>query len=179
VVASPDPPVAVGGGEESVNFDAIEVAHLEAVGPFGWDGEHPVDHLGVFGMVERGIAEQRVDRGETGVAGGDAVAPLLFEVVEEPADHVGVEVVEIEGGRRLAGALVGVAEKQPERVAIGGHGVGAGAALGDQPLGEERLQRRCEHGHGFTSKVASSRATLWASSCGVADRYQYVLAGSR
>jgi hypothetical protein len=52
-----------------------------------------------------------VDRGEPGVAGADAVAALLFEVVKERADQVGVEVVELEPGWRLGDALLGEREQ--------------------------------------------------------------------
>ena len=43
------------------------------------------------------------------------------------------------------------AEQQPERVTVGGDRLRAGVALGDQTLGEERLKRWCEQGHGSTS----------------------------
>ena len=41
----------------------------------------------------------------------------------------------------------GEAEQQPERVAVGGDRVRAGVAFADQPVGEERLQRRGERAH--------------------------------
>ena len=47
----------------------------------------------------------------------------------------------------LAVLLGGEREQQPERVAVGGDRVRAGVALADQPVGEERLQRRCEQAH--------------------------------
>ncbi len=46
----------------------------------------------MFGMVQRGIGEQRVDRGEPPVAGADTVAPIVFEVVEERGDERSVDV---------------------------------------------------------------------------------------
>ena len=54
---------------------------------------------GVFGMAQGGEAEQGVDRGQAGVAGPDAVAALVFEVVEEPADQRGVEVGDVQRAR--------------------------------------------------------------------------------
>jgi hypothetical protein len=43
-----------------------------------------------------------VDRGEAGVAGGDAVAAVVFEVVEEAADERGVQVDERQSRGRPA-----------------------------------------------------------------------------
>ena len=80
-------------------------------------------------------------RGQASVAGRDAVASLLFEVVQERADQRRVEVLEFEPGGWPAGPLLGECEQQRERVAIGGDRVRADAPLTDQPLGEERLKR--------------------------------------
>ncbi len=83
---------------------------------------------GVLGVAQRGEAEQRVDRGQPGVAGAGAVAALVFEVVQERADQRRVEVGDVElaraacrcAGRRSRAAAAGVA--------VGGDGVRAGAA---------------------------------------------------
>ena len=102
---------------------------------------------GVLGVAQRGVAEQRVDRGQPGVAGADAVAALVFEVVEERADQRRVEVGEVELGwaacrcaarrrRAAAGACRG-----RRRSCAGWRGVA------DQPVGEERLQGRGERAH--------------------------------
>ena len=48
---------------------------------------------------------------------------------------------------RLAGAVGGEGQQQPEGVAVGGDGVRAGGALADQPVGEEGLQRRGQRAH--------------------------------
>jgi len=55
------------------------------------------DQVGVIGAADGGVAKQRVDRDQPVVAGLDAVAALVFEVVEERADQLGVEVGELEG----------------------------------------------------------------------------------
>ena len=68
----------------------------------------------------------------------------MFQVGEERADQRRVQIVDVQLERLFAGLLVGEAQQQPERVAVGGDGVRAGVTLGDQTLGEERLQRRCE-----------------------------------
>ena len=67
--------------------------------------------------------------------------------VRNAATSVGVEVGDVEPARRLAGALLGEAQQQPQRVAVGGDGARAGLALGQQPVGEERLQGGGEQAH--------------------------------
>jgi hypothetical protein len=49
------------------------------------DREHPLDRGGVLGVVKRQVCEQRVDRREAVVAGGDAVAAMLLEIVRNAA----------------------------------------------------------------------------------------------
>ena len=98
-------------------------------------------------MTERGVSEQRVDRGEAGVAGAGAVAALVLEVVEKRGDQRRVQIGDIELGWLAAQALGGEAQQQLERVAVGGDRVRAGASLADQPVGEERLHGRRERAH--------------------------------
>ena len=96
---------------------------------------------------------------------------------EERRDQRGVDVADVEPGRRFAGAIVREDEQQPQRVAVGGDGVRAGVALGRQPLGEERLDGGCQRGHDRCPLCCSSHCAATASSSGVACRYQYVDAG--
>jgi hypothetical protein len=105
-------------------------------------------------------------------AGSGAVAAVDFEVVEERADQRRVEVVDGELARLLAGSLGAEREQQPERVPVGGDRLRARVALGDQPLGEERLKRRCEQAHESTSGSRSSRVVISAISSGTACKYQ-------
>jgi hypothetical protein len=64
----------------------------------------------VLGVVQRGVAEQRVDGGEPPVAGADLITSLVFEVVEERGDQRRVQVSDIQRGRLLAGSGGGVSE---------------------------------------------------------------------
>ena len=84
---------------------------------------------GVLRVAQRGVAEQRVDRGQARVAGAGAVAAVALEVVEERADQRRVEIRDVEPVRLLAGCVLGEAQQQPERVAVGGDRVRAGVAL--------------------------------------------------
>ena len=76
------------------------------LGAFGWDREHALDRVGVLGVVQREVGEQRVDRREPRVAGRDRVVAFVFEVVEERGDQRRVEIGEVQRAGRLAGLLV-------------------------------------------------------------------------
>ena len=69
-------------------------------------------------------------------------------------------------GRLFVGLSGSEAQQQPEGVTVGGDGVGAGAALAGQPVGEERLQSRRECGHGRAPKRLSRRAAANSISSG-------------
>ena len=84
VVASPAPGVGVGGGEQCFGFGSGEERDGGPVGPFLGDCEDALDRLGVFGVLVGRVFVERSDRGEAGVAGGGAVVPFGFEVVENP-----------------------------------------------------------------------------------------------
>ncbi len=75
---------AASSASTSASVRKVTIGLVEA---FGRDRQHALDDVGVLGVAQRGVAEQRVDRGEAGVAGPDAVAALGFEVVEERADQ--------------------------------------------------------------------------------------------
>jgi hypothetical protein len=64
----------------------------------------------VFGVAVCSESVEGVDCGESGVAGADAVVSLAFEVVEEAADHLGVEIGEVEACGALADLGVRVGE---------------------------------------------------------------------
>ncbi len=155
-----------------------EVGDECGIKALGGDGQHALDDRGVFGVTQRGVAEQRVDRCQPGVAGADAVASPGLQVLQEGADQRGVEIGDLEAGGRLAGLLRGEGEQQLEGVAVGGDGVRAGLALADQPVGHVGLQGGGEAGHGCRSRCASRRCPARAISSGAADRYQKVCLGS-
>jgi hypothetical protein len=63
--------------------------------------------LEVFWVPECGVSEQRVDRREAGVPGAEAVASVVFEVVEERGDERRVQIADVELARLAAQALGG------------------------------------------------------------------------
>ena len=80
VVATTDPGVLVGNGEDRLDLLFGQERNDVAIEPFLWDRQDPRDQIGVFGVLERGELEQRMDRGQAGVAASYAVAPLVFQV---------------------------------------------------------------------------------------------------
>jgi hypothetical protein len=130
VIAASEPGRPVWRGEQRVHFGRGEEADQCAVVAFGRDGQHLGDRLGVLGVAQRGVAEQRVDRGQACVAGAYAVASVALEVGEERGDEVGVEVGQVEPAWWGSGVLLREAEQQPQRVSVGGHGAWAALALG-------------------------------------------------
>jgi hypothetical protein len=87
VVAASGPGGPVRGGEQRREFGLGEPGDQCLVVALGRDGQHPGDHLGVLGVAQRRVAEQRVDRREPGVAGPWAVAPVMFKMVQELTDQ--------------------------------------------------------------------------------------------
>jgi hypothetical protein len=161
-----------GCGEQRVDFRAGEEGDDRAVGAFGGDGKYPGDQRGVLRVAVGGELEQRPHRGQSGVAGRGADAAVAFQMGKEGTDRCGVQVVEVQPGRRLAGAVGDVGQQQPEGVPVSRHGVRAGLPLADQVLREERLQGRRERGHDGRPTKASSRSPASSSNSGQADRYQ-------
>ena len=98
--------------------------------------------------------------------------PFGFEVGEERADQRRVEVVDVQLERLFTGLLMREVQQQPECVAVGGDRAWAGVTLGDQPVGEERLQRGRDRAHDDTPGSRSSRSPTSCSSSGTACRYQ-------
>jgi hypothetical protein len=119
-----------------------------------------------------------VDCCQPGVAGPHAVAPAGLEVLQERPDHASVEVLQLELGWRRPGAFVNEVEQEPKGVPIADNGVGAGVALSHEPVGEKRLERRRQAGHGCSPPVLSRRWAARARSSGAPDKYQYVWAGT-
>ena len=123
-------------------------------------------------MAQRGEAEQRTHRRQTGVASAGTVVPVHFQMVEEPPDQGGVEIFDAQRCRCLARLALHELEQEAEGVPISSDGVGAGTTLVGQALGEKSLERGGEGSHGRLVVAASRRAAARARSSGAADKYQ-------
>ena len=106
-----------------------EEGHDSSFEPFGGDAQHTGDHRGMFGVAQRGVAEQCADRGEPQVAGSRAVVAVGFKVLEERGDQRLVEIAPVQRRRRDSGPVVGEAQQQAQAVAVGGDRARAGVQL--------------------------------------------------
>ena len=79
VVTPAGPGPAVGGGEERVELAGGEPGHERAVVAFERDREDALDRGGVLGMLQRGVAVERADRGQPGVPGPRGAAAIVLE----------------------------------------------------------------------------------------------------
>ena len=152
LVAAPEPGGAVRGAQQRLDLLLIEVGDRGALVALGGDLDHAGDRRHVLGVAEGGVAVERVDRRQPRVAGRDDVAALVLEVVEERADQRRVQVGELQAVGLLAGLLLREAQQQLDRVAICGDRAWAGVSLGDQPLGEVRLDGRGDQAHGVSPR---------------------------
>ena len=57
VITATEPGAVVGRGQQCVDLLAGQEAHQFLLVAFGGDGQHPLDRLGVFGMLQGGVAE--------------------------------------------------------------------------------------------------------------------------
>src|SRR4051794_29747373 len=98
MVTAAGPGGAVGGIEERVEFWFGEERDERTVVALGRDREHSLDQRGLLGVAQRAVAKQRADRGQPQVAGAGTAATRCLEMIEERADHGGVEILERELG---------------------------------------------------------------------------------
>jgi hypothetical protein len=68
----------------------------------------------VLGVAQRGVVVERADPRQSGVAGPGGVAALALEVIQERGDRLDAEVLDVQGVRLDAGALVRAASRSRE-----------------------------------------------------------------
>ena len=180
------PPSAVGravaAGQDGVHFRPRQVVDLSSWWALAGNREDAGGQVEGLGRSQRREADEGADGGQTRIAGLNAVASILFEVIEERQDDGRIEVVERERVGLPLAVLIEKGEQQTEGVAIGVDGLGADGPLLHEMVGEERTEQRAEpdggdHGATFPSTNASNRAAAGSSTGGVAVRYQYVFCG--
>lgn len=140
--------MAVGRRQDRGGFLLGEPWDPQVVGAGGLDGQDLLDHLRVVEGEEHGVAKQRVDRGQTVVAGAGTVAAFGLHMAQEPGDQLVVELIEPHSLRRCAGDLLGVVQQQAPGVSVAGNRVRARVLLLDQLDAEESLQHRRQIAHG-------------------------------
>ena len=91
-IASSAPSVEVRRREQSIYFDWREEADRSAHVPFAWHGEHALRQGVVLRRMQRNVAKERMDSGETHVAAAGAVVALLFKMIEKGAKEPGIQI---------------------------------------------------------------------------------------
>src|ERR1019366_8361553 len=105
---------------------------------------------------------------------------LLFYAIEELQNGRSLHIRQREARRFFAHRALQELEQQPESIPIAGHGFWTDPSMGNQMLGEEKLQERSDQGCGwgcnhFGSPPSSQRQKAFpaaVSSSGVAVKYQ-------
>jgi hypothetical protein len=85
--------------------------------------------------------EERTQRGKPRIATARPVLAVALEVIEESQNERGVEVDELQGGRRLPDVAFGKLQQQTEGIAVGRDGAWAYGAVVGEMLGEEALHK--------------------------------------
>ena len=98
-VAPSAPGAAVGCGQDRGDLFAGQVAEHRPVEAFGRDGQHACGDRQRGRVADGGVAHERVDRGQPGVAGAGAVAAVGLEVVEEVQHERRVQVGQLQRAR--------------------------------------------------------------------------------
>ena len=91
-------------------------------------------------MLDGEVTEERVDSGETNVAGGGRITAILLEVLEEGDHFWNSDVIDIEGVDRSALMGSNKAKEQTEAVAVAAYRMGAQAAQQREVITEEVAQ---------------------------------------
>lgn len=118
MVATSAPSVAVGRVEESFDFRTGQEIHGRAIVTFGGNGQDSLDKGAMAWLLKGNVPEERVNRGETDVAGASAVPAFLLQVVEESANKGCIYIMQREIGGRLLQPLPGELKEQPKSVTV-------------------------------------------------------------
>jgi hypothetical protein len=124
VVSPPIRRRAIGRVEDGADLIGLEVFDGALACPLEGQSEQPLAELEVLWVAGCGVAGKRVDGGETRIAGGCAVTPICFEMVEEDEDVVGLQVIKVETGDRSTSTCSEEAKEEDKGVPVASLGVG-------------------------------------------------------
>ena len=105
--------------------------------------------LDQFRDAEPDEAEERAQGGQALVARGDAVATRFFEVAQEGAHQLGIDLLDRDAGRVGAMSCGDEAEQQQQAVAIAVAGMGAEVAVRVELLEQETADERTDQVGGW------------------------------
>jgi len=87
------------------------------------------------------VLEEGSDRGQAKIAGADGVVAVILDVIQERTDERRIEIVQRELRGRFFEMLLRKSEKQPERIAVRGDGVGTDLALIHKAVSKKGLKQ--------------------------------------
>ena len=95
-VPAADPRGGVWRGDQCIDLLAVEKLDQPALMAFVRHGEHTLAKQCMGGLLQGDILKERMDCSQAGIAGARAVAPFLFEMIEElPDDQRDVLIMRI------------------------------------------------------------------------------------
>ena len=130
-------------------------------------------------QLERRVAKEGMDRGQSQVAASNAQAATGLELLQERNDQRGVDLLEGQARGRPSETLMREDQELSEGVAIGADGVRTCLALLHQALGKEAFQQGREAGcagHDRSSQRLSRRRMASPINSGEPSRYHCVSA---
>ena len=135
VVASSRPCLSIRCCKQRVDLRAAEKADRLARESLARNREHSLDLRCVCRQLERRVAKEGMDRGQSQIAASNAQAPAGLELVEERNDQRGVNLLESQARGRQSETLLREEQELSEGVAIGGDSVWTCLALLHRSLG--------------------------------------------
>ena len=143
----PDTVLAIRRVEQSLQLVPGEIADERLIGLLHRDRMDPTRLVEARRHPVFQEAEERVDRGEPGIACSCRVAALLLQMLQECQDERRVEPLDLDLGRLDLEPTGGEAEQELEALRIGLAGMLACPALLGQMLAQEAAEIGSERGH--------------------------------
>ena len=153
-----------------------EIMHKAGIGLLGWDGENTstVFEQSRYAILDK--AHERLNGDESSIARSGAVVALGLQRVEELHDQSRIELLQSKRRRRGLQSLTGKLEQELKRIGVAVTGMVARAALQRQTFAQKGAHVGGNWCHDFSSwKKVSHACAMSPISCGVLDKYQYVL----
>ena len=145
-VATATPGPQVRSGEYGLNLIAREKPEQGFLETFHRYRQDLLSQMQGWRRLQGHVAGKGAHCGQSRIAAAHRVVAFGFQVREEVQYQRRIGVIERQLGRWFAGFAFGIAQQQPEGVAIGHHGSRTGVAVLEQPLGKEALEQFGEFG---------------------------------
>lgn len=160
----PVPRGEIGDGEQGLGLRPIQKGDWFSLVALTRHREDTLTEQSMGGLHQRHVAEERVDRGEAGVAGPGAVSALFLDMIEELTDERRFQILGLQVRGGIAESFRGKLQQETERVAVSRDGVSACLSLPKQAIQEEGLQKGLEAGGDYdraSFRLSINRSLIW------------------